>query len=495
MKKTSSHVDTCNVGQSEAHNRREESYLAKMNEKNIYIRRDLTPLNEMWISDRMAGRNLPQYLDDIGILVKEKTGRKMQTKERTYKDEKTGRTKTKSGCSAIREDVVLCQADTTMEQLHRYTQLCHERYGITPIQIYIHRDEGHYENPVDKSTWIPNLHAHIIWDWMDYETGTTRKLKPKDMSIFQDFAAEALGMERGTPKAETGREHLERNDYIIAKQKDEAEKARLEAENERLKLEILKRENEAKQQISDELDKEIADKAEKANRENGSKILQGGAAIVSALANMAGMGKYAAIEDENKELKASVPQHLKQLQDSYWQQVNQEVEKETAPLRRENEKLKNKLLQEQNRNLKRLEENEALNQKLKQAELELKKMKANLQEFLNLMDIPCRSAVQSVIDFINKGAGCLNFTQATSVNDYMAKSNDRKREADYLSFLLRPFVSEGEHSKGKKELHNVSSNFKWYEQREEYLKKKAGHWKANESKKPGAEHTKIQIKM
>lgn len=133
MTKTSSHVEPCNVGRSEAHNRRDESYLAKMNEKNIYIRRDLIPLNEVWISDRMDGRNLPQYLHDIGIIVKEKTGRAMQTKERTYKDEKTGRKKTKSGCSAIREDVVLCKTDTTMEQLHRYVQLCNERYGYPDL--------------------------------------------------------------------------------------------------------------------------------------------------------------------------------------------------------------------------------------------------------------------------------------------------------------------------------------------------------------------------
>ena len=357
--------------------------------------------------------------------------------------------------------------------------------SVTAIQIYIHRDEGHYENPADKSTWMPNPHAHVVWDWMDYETGKTLKLTPKDMGVFQDFAAEALGMERGTPKAETGRDHMERNDFIVAKQKAEAEKAMLETKNERLKLEILQREYEARQQASDNLDKKIADKAEKANRENGNKILKGGAAIVNAIANMAGMGKYAAIEDENKELKESVPRHLKQLQDSYLQQIDREVEKETAPLRQENEELKKELLQEQDSNQKRMEENNALNQKLRQAELEQKQMKANLLAFLNLMDVPCRSAIQSVLDFINNnGSCCLTFSQATSVNDYMVQSDDRNREADYLSFLTRPFVSEEDHAKSKKELHNVATNFQWYEQREQYRKNKYEYLKANEVKKP-----------
>ena len=35
------------------------------------------------------------------------------------------------------------------------------------------------------------------------------------------MVAESLGMERGTSKDETGAEHLNRNDYILLKQKKE----------------------------------------------------------------------------------------------------------------------------------------------------------------------------------------------------------------------------------------------------------------------------------
>ena len=41
-----------------------------------------------------------------------------------------------------------------------------ERWGITALQIFIHLDEGHYGTPEDNSTWKPNCHAHIVWDWI-----------------------------------------------------------------------------------------------------------------------------------------------------------------------------------------------------------------------------------------------------------------------------------------------------------------------------------------
>jgi len=118
--------------------------------------------------------------------------------------------------------------------------------------------EGHYTNPDDPSTWQPNLHAHIIWDWMNHETGKSFKLGKKDMEELQDMAAETLEMERGKRKSETGAEHLERNDYILSQQKKQ----------------------------SAELDIEIAKKRDKLNTENGN-------AIKSGMANLFGKGKYA----------------------------------------------------------------------------------------------------------------------------------------------------------------------------------------------------------
>ena len=90
--------------------------------------------------------------------------------------------------------------------------------GIKALQVHLHRDEGHYENPSDENTWVPNYHAHIIWDWMDHSTGKSIMLNADDMSTMQDKVAEALDMERGQKKSEIGLEHLERNDFILQKQ-------------------------------------------------------------------------------------------------------------------------------------------------------------------------------------------------------------------------------------------------------------------------------------
>ena len=289
MAQTSDHIKPCNIGSSEAHNRRTQKYLKRINKDRLYIRSDLTPKNSSWESSLMEGKDLTAYYNEIARMVKEKTGRAMQKKERTVTDKKTGKTKVVNGSSPLRESVVVCKQDTTIDQLRKYCDRCHDRWGITALQIFIHQDEGHYGIPGDNSTWKPNSHAHIVWDWMNHETGKSCKLGKVDMSLMQDMVAECLEMERGTRKQETGNEHLERTDFIIAKQKQEME----EAAN---KKKHLEHENQVRKKIGAELDEEIARKQDKANRENGN-------AILSSAAKLLGKGKYADMEKENTALK------------------------------------------------------------------------------------------------------------------------------------------------------------------------------------------------
>ena len=320
----SDHIKPCNIGQSEAHNRRTPEYLSRINKDKIYIRQDLMANNESWIAPELSGMDLQAYYELIARMVKEKTGRALQTKERTRTNKKTGKTVKVNGSSPIRESVIVCRGDTSLEDVKRYCNACHDKWGITALQVHIHRDEGHYQNPNDQSTWKPNFHAHIVWDWMNHETGKSCKLGKVDMSIMQDMVAEALGMERGKSKAETGREHLERTDFIIAKQKQEAEQAKAEKEaaiaerdaviqeTDKAKSEQdkIQRENEAKKQYAAELDSEIAEKQRKANSESGNAILAG-------IANIAGRGKYAEIAKENERLKASLTETQKEFADKY----------------------------------------------------------------------------------------------------------------------------------------------------------------------------------
>ena len=236
--KASDHIKPCNIEQSERHNRRDADYIASLNPRILYVRTDLSHKNESYVAPDMKGISLQQHYDAIKVLVKQKTGRKMQEKKVPYVA-KSGKTKERNGSSPIRESVVNLKPDTTMEDLQKYTERVHERWGVRAIQIHIHRDEGHFENPDDPSTWKPNLHAHIIWDWMNHETGKSFKLDKKDMEQLQDMAAETLEMERGQRKAETGREHLERNDIILQKQEEKKQRNQKELEEQKAEIDKL----------------------------------------------------------------------------------------------------------------------------------------------------------------------------------------------------------------------------------------------------------------
>ena len=207
--KSSIHIKPCNIAQSEAHNRRDKEYLKSLDPKKIYIRLDLTSENETYISPGMGGKTLQEYLNMLRDMVKEKTGRAMQEEDVKYKD-KNGKTHTRRGSSPLREGVVVIKETTTMEDLLKFTDSVQERWGINAIQIHIHKDEGHYEDVDRRMGWKPNLHAHIVWDWMDHSTGKSRKLNVKDMSQMQDLLAEVLEMQRGRRKSETGASGTER---------------------------------------------------------------------------------------------------------------------------------------------------------------------------------------------------------------------------------------------------------------------------------------------
>ena len=58
----------------------------------------------------------------------------------------------------------------------------------------------------------------VIWN---HDTGKSRKLNDEDMTEMQDLASDIFLMERGQSKVVTGKEHQERNDFIIGKQKEE----------------------------------------------------------------------------------------------------------------------------------------------------------------------------------------------------------------------------------------------------------------------------------
>ena len=165
MSKTSIHIEPCNIGSSEQHNQRL---------KNLdYVRPELSKLNESWggVAD------LPAHLERLRTLVKNKTGRAMQKK-----------------ATPIREGVIVIRQDTTIEQLKGLADAIEQRWGIKTLQIYTHKDEGHTDS---EGAWKPNLHAHIVFDWVNHDTGKSIKLSKQDMAEMQTMVADCLQMVRG----------------------------------------------------------------------------------------------------------------------------------------------------------------------------------------------------------------------------------------------------------------------------------------------------------
>ena len=180
------HIEPCNIEQSERHNRRDPEYIASLDPRTIYVRLELTHNNNVYVAPDVEGKTLQDVYEEIKVMVKQKTGRRLQERIVEVTDKK-GRKKKRNGSSPLRESVVRIKSDTTMDDLMRYAQKVHERWGVRAIQIHIHRDEGHYTDPDNPKTWIPNLHAHIIWDWMNHETGKSYKLNGNDCKQIQDM--------------------------------------------------------------------------------------------------------------------------------------------------------------------------------------------------------------------------------------------------------------------------------------------------------------------
>lgn len=139
-----------------------------------YVRKDLTKNNFNWgFENKIADVKKQQEL-----LYQQKIGQKMQ---------KTA--------TPIREGVFIIEQHHTNDDILNAIKGIESKFKVKPMQLSVHRDEGHY----DKATgaWKPNLHAHVVFDWQDKETGKSVKLTKEDMSDLQSYLSEALRMQRG----------------------------------------------------------------------------------------------------------------------------------------------------------------------------------------------------------------------------------------------------------------------------------------------------------
>ena len=249
---TSIHVQPVKGG-SEQHNKREKEL--------DYIRPELSHLNEYWEKDTQTAR-----LENIKSRYLKSTGQKMQAK-----------------ATPIREAVVVIKSETTMEDLKKLSNAYRQRFGIDTFQIAIHKDEGY-----PKGEWKPNLHAHLVFDWTNQETGKSLKLNRQDMVEMQTITAEVLQMDRGVS---SDKQHLTAQQY-----KSFAEEAKLK----QLEEEKARKEK----QMKDELERFKVTKARKE------------AAIETAKTLSEGVKGIFGQSSKDKEIKALRKQinDLKQLQ-------------------------------------------------------------------------------------------------------------------------------------------------------------------------------------
>ncbi|MDC1846181.1 mobilization protein [Bacteroides uniformis] len=310
--KSSIHVKPCNVASSEAHNRRTAEYMRNIGKSKIYIVPELTADNEQWINPDFGSPELQAHYENIKRMVKEKTGRAMQEKERERKG-KNGKIIKVAGCSPIREGVLLIRPDTTLADVHKFGEECQRRWGITPLQIFLHKDEGHWLNgqpdPEDRESfkvgerWFkPNYHAHIVFDWMNHDTGKSRKLNDEDMTEMQNLASDILLMERGKSKAVTGKEHLERNDFIIEKQKAELQR-----------IETIKRHKEQQVNLAEQELRQV--KSEIRTDKLKSAATDAATVIASGVGSLFGSGKMKKLEQSNDELRQEIAKRDKGIDD------------------------------------------------------------------------------------------------------------------------------------------------------------------------------------
>lgn len=186
MAQTSIHFQAVKGG-SEEHNKRTK--------KLDYVHHERSSMNEYWESDTQEAR-----LAFVTQNAKAKTGRKMQAK-----------------ATPIREAVVVISQETTMDDLKNLSKRLNDRFGIDVFQIAIHKDEGYKKSKDDIKL---NLHAHLVADWTDHQSGKSLKLNRNDMSEMQSISAEVLGMERGKSSE---KQHLSAIQYKIAAEEQRAE--------------------------------------------------------------------------------------------------------------------------------------------------------------------------------------------------------------------------------------------------------------------------------
>jgi len=124
-----------------------------------------------------------------------------------------------SNATPIKEGILNINAHHTFEEIEKCAMETARMMGVDVLSISVHRDEGHIDEDGNKNY---NLHAHILYNYYDFDTHKVTRHPDGLMRKVQDRVAEILGMERGQLKEITKRKHIPHGQYrAIAKAHDE----------------------------------------------------------------------------------------------------------------------------------------------------------------------------------------------------------------------------------------------------------------------------------
>lgn len=297
MPTTSINIQECKVTECERHNTRHKEL--------DYVFADRSHLNQSWASPELVERgSLAQYYEWLKSLIKEKTGRAMQKK-----------------ATPIMEGVVVISDTTTMQQLRDLAKAFEDAFGIRCLRIDMHLDEGwqHSKQLEGDEERKYNLHAHMVFDYIDHNTGKSIKMRTKKKYngkeylnsgvLMQDLCAAILHMERGK---QSDKKHLNAVEYKVEQETKRAEQTA---------------------QVNVKLDQERIEKKKALDEENGSAIRRKGKEIATSVADTAkGLAQRAMGNTEARKL-AKENKRLQTAYNALQSTFGEEVENKTAALR------------------------------------------------------------------------------------------------------------------------------------------------------------------
>lgn len=163
---------------------------------------DGLPKNVSIVDDTIANRRT-----SIDQLYKEKVKQKIQDQMTPIKEAVIVMDKI---CFVTEDRKISVQAG--IHRLNKLNSELKKRYGIEAFQTYIHFDEGkESEDGKPVNVFDRNIHAHIVFDWQNKETGRMAKLGRKEMMAIQTLTADIMGLQRGELHSKAQR--LEHKEY------------------------------------------------------------------------------------------------------------------------------------------------------------------------------------------------------------------------------------------------------------------------------------------